>query len=101
MKLNEVYITILPKYDDTVDVKDHQLVILVYSLEKILAKAMSLRLAPTLPQLIAPNQSAFISDRAIMYNFMLVQQFIRSLHRRRVDAILLKLDMAKVFDSIS
>lgn len=81
VKLNEVYITLLPKCDGTVDVKDHWPVSLVHSSAKILAKAMSLHLAPALPHLIAPNQSAFIGGHAIMDNFMLVQQLIRSLHR--------------------
>lgn len=101
VKLNEVYITLLPKCDRAVDVKDHRPVSMVHSFAKILAKVMSLQLAPSLPKLIGPNQSAFIGGRAISDNFMLVQQSIRSLHRRRVDAVMLKLDMAKAFDSIS
>ena len=47
------------------------------------------------------NQSAFIRGRSILDNFMLVQNAIRSLHRKKSPAVFLKLDLARAFDSVS
>jgi hypothetical protein len=47
------------------------------------------------------NQSAFIKDRFIQDNFMMVQQTARYLHAQKQPRILLKLDISKAFDTVS
>jgi hypothetical protein len=74
---------------------------LIHSVTKIVAKAMALHLAAPLPRLVNPNQSAFIKGRTIQDNFLMVQHSNRNLHWRKIPVIMLKLDMAKAFDSIS
>jgi hypothetical protein len=59
------------------------------------------RLAGRLNQLVSPNQSAFIKGRFIQDNFMLVQQTTRFLHQQKQPRLVLKLDTAKAFDSVS
>lgn len=55
----------------------------------------------TLWELIATNQSAFVAGRSVHDNFMLVQQTARHLHQLKAPRVLLKLDIAKAFDSVS
>ncbi|KAM0856911.1 hypothetical protein ACQ4PT_048819 [Festuca glaucescens] len=62
---------------------------------------MSLRLAPLLPTLVSPNQSGFIKGRAIHDNFMMVQQLAKAFHATNSPTILLKLDIARAFDTVS
>src|SRR6185503_10898559 len=62
---------------------------------------MANRLAPLLDNMVASNQSAFIKGRCIHDNFMLVQQTIKVLHRRKVASLFLKLDISKAFDSVA
>jgi hypothetical protein len=62
---------------------------------------MANRLAPYLDRLVASNQSAFIKGRSIHDNFMLVQQTIKVLHRRKIASLFLKLDISKAFDSVN
>jgi hypothetical protein len=50
--------------------------------------------------LVAPNQSAFIRGRAIHDNFRAVQSTAKKLHARRFLSVLLKIDIAKAFDSV-
>jgi hypothetical protein len=50
-------------------------------------------------ELIKLNQSAFIHDRRIHENFIAVQLSCRWLHARRCPSVLLKIDLAKAFDS--
>jgi hypothetical protein len=62
---------------------------------------MANRLAPTLPELISPNQSAFVKGRSIHDNFIMVQQTARAIHTQKIPKVLLKLDIGKAFDSVS
>ena len=83
------------------DITDYRPISLIHSFAKIVSRAMAARLASVLPALVDRNQSAFVKGRSIQDNFFMVQHSVRNLHRRRVPALLLKLDMAKAFDSIS
>jgi len=67
---------------------------------KLVAKALAVRLAPHLSALIRHNQSAFISGRSIHDNFMSVQLACRWLYSSRCPAVLMKIDIAKAFDSV-
>lgn len=100
-RLNEAFIVLLPKVDGAVHMKDFRPISLIHSFAKILAMALSSELAPVSPSMVDANQSAFVAGRSILDNFMLVQQSIRTLHPRKIPAILFKIDIAKAFDSVS
>ena len=67
---------------------------------KLMAKALSSRLAPAITQLVGPHQSAFIRGRCLHDNFQLVQQTARKLNSLRRDAVMFKLDITKAFDTV-
>jgi mannosylglycoprotein endo-beta-mannosidase len=100
-RLNTAYVTLLPKVDGAVELKQFRPISLVHSFAKLLAKLLALRLAPRMSELVSCNQSAFIRGRCIQDNFILVRQSAVSLHRRKIPALLLKLDVARAFDSVS
>jgi hypothetical protein len=52
-------------------------------------------------ELVDANQTAFIRGRCIQDNYLLVKESVRLLHRKRIPSLLLKIDIAKAFDSIS
>ena len=68
---------------------------------KLFSKCLALRLAPRMHELVRLNQSAFIRGRQIHENFKTVQLTCRWLHARRCPAVLLKIDLAKAFDSVA
>ena len=45
-------------------------------------------------------QSAFIKKRSIHDNFLYTQNLVKDLHRAKIPALFLKLDIAKAFDSV-
>lgn len=98
---NEVLITLLPKRPDASALSDYRPISLIHLVAKLIAKVLSLRLAPRMGQLVSSNQSAFIAGRCVHDNFMLVQQTARQLHNLRVPRVLLKLDIARAFDTVS
>jgi mannosylglycoprotein endo-beta-mannosidase len=99
--LSGALITLIPKKDGAVELRDFRPISLVHSFVKLVAKILALRLAPKLPSLVDANQSAFVRGRCIHDNFVLVEQSARTLFRTRVPSVLLKLDVARAFDSLS
>lgn len=99
--LNSAYLTLLPKHADASQVKDYRPISLIHSFAKLVAKILANRLAPRLPYLVSPNQSAFIWDRCMQDNFILVQQTSRFIHQLEEPGILLKPDISKAFDLVS
>lgn len=63
---------------------------------KLFSKTLGLRLAPRMHELVSHNQSAFIQE-----NFKTVQLSCRWLHAQRRPTVLLKINLAKAFDSVA
>uniref|UniRef100_A0A8R7R3W9 Reverse transcriptase domain-containing protein n=1 Tax=Triticum urartu TaxID=4572 RepID=A0A8R7R3W9_TRIUA len=99
--LNAATVVLIPKAPDPSDIGHYRPISLVHSFAKLIAKILSLRLAPKLGSLISPAQSAFLKTRCIHDSFLFVRNAARSLHRRKKSALLFKMDIAKAFDSIS
>jgi hypothetical protein len=70
-------------------------------IKKILSKLLANRLAPELDKLISYNQNAFIKKRCIHDNFMYVNQVILDLHKKKIPALFIKLDISKAFDTVN
>jgi hypothetical protein len=100
-KLNSAYIALIHKVVGDEQVKDFRPISLVHSFTKLITKLLANQLAGRLNGMVSPIQSAFIKERFIQDNFMLVQQTARFLHQQKQPRILLKLDISKAFDSIS
>jgi hypothetical protein len=93
---------LLRKRDVSIQVQDYRPISLIHSISKLLSKVLSRRLAPYMSTLVQPNQSAFIRGRAIHDNFMTVQLgTAKLLHDRRWSCCLLKVDIAKAFNTVS
>ncbi|KAM0913456.1 hypothetical protein ACQ4PT_012157 [Festuca glaucescens] len=97
---NQALVSLLPKRADAVEVKDFRPISLIHSVAKLMAKALPSRLAPRMEELVGPQQSAFICGRCLHDNFQLVHHTARKLHVLKRDAILLKLDITKAFDTV-
>jgi hypothetical protein len=98
--VNSALITLLPKRPGAEEVKDFRPISLIHGFAKWVAKVIANRLAPFLPQLVGPHQSAFVRGRCLHDNFMMVQGIARKLHSSKQPAILLKLDITKAFNMV-
>lgn len=99
--LNTASIILLPKKEDPMQLADYRPFSLIHSFIKLFTKVLATRLAARMGDLVGPAQSAFIKMRRIQENFLYVQGVVRRLHRAKCPAILLKLDIAKAFDTVS
>jgi mannosylglycoprotein endo-beta-mannosidase len=70
-RLNTALLTLLPKVEGAVELKQFRPISLVHSFAKLVAKLLATRLAPQMPELVRCNQSAFIKGRCIQDNFVL------------------------------
>lgn len=99
-KLNTAFICLLPKKDGATGPDHYRPISLIHSFVKILNKLLANRLAPRLNDLVCQNQSAFVRNRAIHDNFLFVQNLVRMLHRNHKEALFLKVDITKAFDTV-
>lgn len=81
--------------------RDYRPIALIHSIGKLFSKVVAKRLAPKIQELVDSDQSAFIRGRSIHNIFRYVQTTTKRLHARRVPKLLLKIDIAKAFDSIA
>lgn len=100
-QLNQALIILVPKKPAAEEPKDFRPISLLHSFAKLVSKVLARRLSPCLASVVAPNQSAFIKHRSMQDNFNLVRLSARTLHQRKKPSLLLKLDIAHAFDSIS
>jgi hypothetical protein len=99
--LNSSYLTLILNKVDALTAKEFRPISLIHSFAKLVTKLLANRLGPRLLELVAANHSAFVRGRSIHDNYMMVQHSIKSLHKRRVSSVFLKLDISKAFDSVS
>jgi hypothetical protein len=99
--LNDVLMILLRNNPAPSHLKDYRPISLMHSFSKLFAKCLARRLAPQLKDMVALNQSAFIKGRAIHDNFRTIQLTCRWLHSKNFPSVLLKVDIAKAFDSVA
>ena len=100
-KLNRALITLIPKKPDVLVPGDYRPISLVHSFVKLFSKRLANRLRPKMAQLVSVNLSAFIKERSLHDNFILVRQVARKINSRRQSSVLLKLDISRAFDTLS
>jgi hypothetical protein len=99
--LNSAFICLIPKKEQALSVNDFRPISLLHSFAKLFSKVLARRITPLMGDLISHAQSAFLKSRCIHDNYLFVSNLARALHRKRKPSLLLKLDFAKAFDSVS
>jgi hypothetical protein len=92
---------LIPKKPDAAAIGDFRPISLVHSFSKLFSKLLANRLRLRLGDIISVNQSAFVKDRSLHDNFILVRQLARKINSKRQSGVLLKLELSRAFDSIS
>jgi hypothetical protein len=82
------------------EVSDLRPISIMHNIGKLLAKILANRLAPKLDQLVCHSHSAFIKGRSIYDNFQYVKGAVQHFHDAKTSMLLLKLDIAKAFDTV-
>ncbi|XP_042973032.1 uncharacterized protein LOC122304830 [Carya illinoinensis] len=95
------FLTLIPKVESPTNFDKFRPISLCLTFYKICSKILVSRLAPMLPRIIAPEQGAFIPGRSIFDNISLIQELVHSINKPIWGGnIILKLDIAKAYDSV-
>jgi exonuclease III len=100
---NDTMVVLIPKTSNPVKLKDLRPISLCNVLYKVISKVISNRLKIILPDIISPNQSAFVPGRIISDNILLAYELTHYLQRRSTGAVgyaALKLDISKAYDRV-
>ena len=100
-KLNQTYMSLIPKIENPLTIKDYQPISLANVVYKLISKILAERLKPWLNDILSENQSAFIHGRHITDNVLIAHELMHLLHTKNLKNkfMALKLDIAKVFDN--
>lgn len=88
------------KKEDAIQAGDFRPTSLVHSFAKLVTKILANTLSPHLNQLVSSSQNAFIRGRCIHDN-LYVGPTNKVLQQRKIPNLFLKLNISKVFDSVS
>jgi hypothetical protein len=92
---------LLPKKPGAVAVDAFRPICLQNCSLKILAKVLTGRLQHEILVLIDLNQTSFIKGRSIAETFIHATELVQVCHKRKLPALVLKLDFAKAFDTVN
>jgi hypothetical protein len=99
-KLNFRVITLLPKKEDESRIEKFRPICLLNVIFKIFIKVGTNRATVIAHKVIRPTQSAFIPGRNILEGVVILHKTNHEHHRKKMDAVLFKIDFEKAYDKV-
>ena len=99
--LNSSFITLVPKKEKALSLKDFRPISLIGSVYKILSKVLTNRLKLVMPSIIGDSQSAFLGGRNILDGVLIANEVEDSWVKTKKAGLIFKIDFEKAFDSIT
>ena len=102
-EVNNSHIVLIPKINSPSFVNHFHPISLCNTVYKVIAKILVSRLRPLLANMISPCQSAFIPNRWIAKNQLIVQELLHGFKRRKVKGgfVAMKVDLQKAYDRVN
>ena len=103
LEINYTHIVFIPKIKSPERISNYRPISLCNVIYKIISKVLANRLKLILPRLISRTQSAFILDRLVTDNVLVVYETLCTMHCRRSGKrgpLALKLDISKSYGRI-
>jgi hypothetical protein len=98
--VNKGLLALLHKGNATDDLANWRPISLLNVAYKIMANALQRRLQPLLSEVISPDQTAFVPNRYILDNVLVLQESIAWAQETEQDMALFKLDFKKAYDTV-
>ncbi|KAK3204582.1 hypothetical protein Dsin_018628 [Dipteronia sinensis] len=100
-EVNDTILALVPKVPNPSKMEDFRPISCCNTLYKIIAKIITNRIKPCLPDIISSSQSAFVAGRSIGDNILLMQELMRNYHKdTSCPRLALKVDLMKAFDMV-
>lgn len=98
---NSSFISLIPKCNDPLSIKDYRPVNLVGCMYKIISKILSCRLKKVIAKVVGPEQSAYIEGRSILDGPLVLNEVIAWTKKIKKKLLVFKVDFEKAFDSLN
>ncbi|XP_062080350.1 uncharacterized protein LOC133785111 [Humulus lupulus] len=100
-ELHGTTLSLIPKVANPSRAVDYRPVACCSTLWKCMAKLICKRIADILPDLVQPNQGAFVKGRSISHNIMIFQDLIKNYGRTSTSSrCAIKIDLRKAYDTV-
>jgi hypothetical protein len=100
-RLNYGMVTLLPKVDNAVDMKNFRPICLLNVCSKIITKVLNSRLASCITKVISDSHYGFIKGRYIMDGVISLNEMLHEVKRKKQSGVVLKIDFEKAYDKVN
>jgi ribonuclease HI len=100
-QLNKTFVVLIPKSNFPRHFNDFRPISLCNLCYKIISKLIAVRIRPFLSRALSEEQLGFLKGRQILDVVGVAQECIHNIKTKKLQAILLKLDLKKAFDCIN
>ncbi|XP_062089596.1 uncharacterized protein LOC133796130 [Humulus lupulus] len=100
-ELNGIILSLIPKVVSPSKATDYRPIAFCNTLYKCISKMICFRLAKGLPVIIHQNQGAFIQNRQLAHNILILQEILHGYSRKNISPrCVIKIDLSKAYDSV-
>ena len=99
--LNATFVTLIPKKQNAINIRDFRPISLIGSVYKILAKVLANRLRRVLDGLISESQNAFVGGRQTLDSVLIANECLDNRNKCSISGVVCKLDIEKAYDHVN
>jgi hypothetical protein len=100
-RLNFGLVTLLPKVDNPVDMRNFRPICLLNVCYKIITKVLTNRLSTCITKVISEYQYGFIKGRYIMDGVVSLNEILHEVRQKKQSGVVLKIDFEKAYDKVN
>jgi hypothetical protein len=99
--INSTFIALIPKTGRPESFKDFRPISLCNIIYKLITKILANKIKPILARILSKEQFGFLENRQIMEAIGLAQEGLHSIKTRKLEALILKMDLMKAYDRVN
>lgn len=98
---NASFITLIPKVQNSLFVKDFRPISLIGVQYKIIAKILALRLTKVMGEVVSIKQTTFIKGRQILYGSIMLSEVVEWYKKKNKRLMIFTIDFENAYDYLS